>query len=73
MKTTWSSKVRTLVLAASLTGSVGFLSPAYGEVFPASYLIDLNTKEWTRLETLGIPLTRRPSMIPAEWPAGSAD
>jgi len=45
--------MRTLILTASLTGSVGFLSPAYGEVFPASYLIDLNTKEWTRLETLG--------------------
>jgi probable HAF family extracellular repeat protein len=53
MKTTWSSKVRSLVLAASLSGSLGFLSPAYGEVFRASYLIDLNTKEWTRLETLG--------------------
>jgi probable HAF family extracellular repeat protein len=53
MKTTWSSKVRSLVLAATLTGSVGFLSPAFGQVSDASYLIDLNTKEWTRLETLG--------------------
>lgn len=53
MKTTCSSKMRSLVLAATLTGSAGFLSPAFGQVFNASYLIDLNTKEWTRLETLG--------------------
>ena len=54
MKTTSSSKVmRTLILAASLTGSIGFLSPAFGQVFNASYLIDLNTKEWTKLENLG--------------------
>ena len=54
MKTTFSSKVmRTLILAASLNGSVGFLSPAFGQVSDASYLIDLNTKEWTKLEALG--------------------
>ncbi|SCX45681.1 HAF repeat-containing PEP-CTERM protein [Nitrosospira sp. Nsp1] len=53
MKTTWSSKVRSLVLAASLSASASFLSPAFGQVFSASYLIDLNTKEWTKLETLG--------------------
>ena len=53
MRTTCSSKVRSLVLAASLIGNVGFLSPAFGQVSNASYLIDLNTKEWTKLETLG--------------------
>jgi probable HAF family extracellular repeat protein len=54
MKTAFSSKVmRTLILAASLSGSVSFLSPAFGQSFETSYLIDLNTKEWTRLETLG--------------------
>jgi probable HAF family extracellular repeat protein len=53
MKTTWSSKMRILILAVSLIGSVGFLSPAFGQVFEVSYLIDLNTKEWTKLETLG--------------------
>ncbi|ABB75312.1 hypothetical protein SAMN05216403_1511 [Nitrosospira multiformis ATCC 25196] len=54
MKTAFSSKVmRSLILAASLCGSVGFLSPAFGQSFDTSYLIDLNTKEWTRLGTLG--------------------
>lgn len=52
-------KVRSLILAASLSVSASFLSPAFaqvptlGQVFTDSYLIDLNAKEWTKLETLG--------------------
>lgn len=49
-------KVRYLILAAALSIGLGFLSPAFAQ--QVSFLIDINSKEWTRLGDLGGGYTR---------------